>query len=698
MKNLEMYLLLFIVILLTSACQQEKISRSYINDDGQLAIRLDLEYLSNSLIISGEEGALFFDTELGRTWINELPDEENWEEASYYAKWEQENRVIELSVEAADEHYTFSLKGNPAEDILKWGFGLSASDDEYFTGLFERTVDGNQKESWKEGIETAMNLRGEAVDMIIKPTLSLYTPFYLSSNNYGLFVEGTWPGHYDFCKSNPDLVQIAFEGPSFSAKFYTSSKPADIVKQHTLNSGPVLVPPKWAFQPWRWRDNHVHLDEYYDGTKVNAPYNSQLVEDILMMESYDIPCGVYWVDRPWAKGYHGYADFEWDNERLPNAEEMIEWLKSRDIKFMLWIAPWVAGDMRKTAHEKGYSIPIKGAGGGVHPDSIALLDFTNPDACKWWQENGLEKMLKQGVAGFKLDRSEELVPETRDVFFADGRTAREVRNEYPVLYAKTVYESARKIHGDDFALLTRAGYTGSSRYTSFWGGDIGSPQEGLRAAIVALLRSSVIGFPIWGSDIGGYWQGDLDREVFARWLAFGCFSPIMEVGPTEDVAPWSMNSEPSYDEGLIAIWRLYAKIHSNLADYSYELALNANKTGMPIARPLFLQFPDQKEAWDDWQTFMYGNDILVSAIWKKGVTSHKLYLPAGEKWKDAWSAEGKVYEGGQWIDMETPMHMIPIFIREGSEIDPGNIQKLYEESLEIAKTKPDLAALEKEAF
>ena len=220
----------------------------------------------------------------------------------------------------------------------------------------------------------------------------------------------------------------------------------------------------------------------------------------------------------------------------------------------------------------------------------------------------------------------------------------------------------------------------------------------MRAAIIALLRSSVIGFPVWGSDIGGYWQGDLDREVFARWLAFGCFNPIMEVGPTEDLAPRSMNSEPSYDEELSALWRLYAKIHSVLADYSYELALNANKTGMPLARPLFLQFPDQKEAWEDWQTYLYGDDILVSAIWKKGVRSHKLYLPDGENWKDAWSTEGRVYEGGQWIDVETPMYKIPIFIREGSEIDLGNIQKLFEESLEIAKTKPDLAALEKVAF
>ncbi|PRY97818.1 alpha-D-xyloside xylohydrolase [Marinilabilia salmonicolor] len=694
---MKKYLVILTVLLLAYSCQPPRHGQSFLNEDGNLSIQLDFENLSNPLIISGDQGAFYFETKDGRNWIKELPDQQTWTDSSYLAKWNLEEAEVQLLVEVNADSYHLSLNSDAEVDILKWGLGLNASDDEYFTGLFERAVDGNQTESWKEGIQTAMNLRGEAVDMLIKPTLSLYTPFYLSSNNYGMFVEGTWPGHYDFCKTNEDMVLIEFEGPSFSAVFYTADNPATIVQQHSLAVGPTLVPPKWAFEPWRWRDNHEHKQTYYDGTEVKAPYNSQLVEDILMMEAFGIPCGVYWVDRPWAKGVYGYADFEWDPQRFPEAKAMLNWLGERDVKFMLWIAPWVAGDMQQVAHEKGYSVPMKGPAGGIDPDSAALIDFTNPEACKWWQENGPEKMLKQGVAGFKLDRSEELVPETRDVLFADGRSAREVRNDYPVLYAKTVHESAKKIHGDDFALLTRAGYTGSSKYTSFWGGDIGSPQEGLRAAIIALLRSSVIGYPVWGSDIGGYWQGDLDREVFARWLAFGCFNPIMEVGPTEDLAPWSMDSEPGYDEELIAIWRVYARLHSDLADYSHQYAVEANETGMPIVRPLFLHFPEQSDAWSDWQTFLYGEDILVSAIWQKGVELHRMYLPAGERWVDAWNP-GDVFEGGQWIEVESPMYKIPLFIREGAQTELGNIQQLYEESLQISQKKPDLFVLEKEAF
>lgn len=694
--NIFGYLTLAITLWLLASCERDQlVSLTYRETDQLLSLEINDSLVKAPLLftLGDEKGAIYLITAEGRHSISGKPSKCSNRKDQFSAQWKLQERLLTITIKKEEGVYCYDFSAEPSEGILGWGMQLAASPDEYFTGLFERVIDGPQADSWKEGITEAMNLRGQTVDMIIKPTVSLYSPFYLSSNGYGLFVEGTWPGRYDLCKTDPEKVNIEFEGSRLSGRIYTSNAPAGLVKAHALHTGPSIVPPRWAFLPWRWRDNHENRKTYYDGTPVTSPYNSQLTEDILMMKALDIPCGVYWVDRPWGKGELGYDDFEWDENRFPQAKAMIDWLHRNDTRLLLWIAPWVNGKMKAEAHEKGYSQPIKAPFHNYTDENLALLDLTNPAARDWWQEKGVEKMLLQGVDGFKLDRSEELVPETNELILHDGRTAREVRNDYPVMYVKTVNESARKIKGDDFMLIPRAGYTGSAQYSGFWGGDIGSEPEGLRAAIIAVQRCAIMGYPIWGSDIGGYWHADLDREVTARWLAFACFNPLMEFGPTEDRAPWDMDSEPAYDAELIAIWRFYAKLHTALAETSYQLALEAHQTGMPVVRPLFLHYPEQAEAWTDWQTFLYGPDILVSAIWEKGCTQHHCYLPAGETWVDAWNPN-REYEGGQRVSVDTPLEKIPVFIRKGSGIELGDLQTLWIESLLIAEHQPNLKAME----
>jgi alpha-glucosidase (family GH31 glycosyl hydrolase) len=777
-------IILLIFLLFTKALKAEVFDVSLTEKEGILAITISDSYIRKPLeIISSEQGLIYFETEEGRKWLKGKPENEKEIKNGFHGEWNVEGRTATIKIieekgkinDLGGRQFSIIFSADFDKDILGWGFSLVCDVNEYFTGLFERTVDGHQKNSWRKGIEAAMNLYGESVDMIIKLSLSLYCPFYISSRGYGLFTLGTWPGHYDFGKENQKRVKIYFEGNSFKSKLYTADKPATLIKAHSLYVGPTILPPQWAFRPYRWRDNHHNRETYYDGSPVNAPYNSETVEDILMMEALDIPFSVYWVDRPWAIGPYGYNDFVWDLERLPNIVDMLEWIHSKDKKFMLWIAPWVMGDMAKESYEKEYFLPTKYmAEVGIHrseqinnlkylksevlPDLIksiwemelddfeyiirtllgvdveetdtnrikkirndlieclkktdsleklqefllrmngrrALVDFSNPEARKWWQDNGPRKLILDGVDAFKLDRSEEIVPEDRKTTNYEGKIAREYRNHYPVDYLKATYDITKKMLGDDFLLMPRAGYAGSSKYAVFWGGDIRSPPEGLRTAIIAVQRSAIIGYPLWGSDIGGYWGG-LDREIAGRWLAFGCFCPIMEVGPTRDKGFWDMEWEPHYDTTLIAIWRTYAKIHDKLTDYTYSTAREAHETGMPVVRPLFLIYPNQEDAWKDWQTYLYGSDILVSPIWQKGKLEHSLYLPAGEKWINAWNRK-EIIQGGQTVTIKTPWHKIPIFIREGSNVKLGDLNKLYNESLNIARKKPDMKELERKEF
>jgi alpha-D-xyloside xylohydrolase len=204
-----------------------------------------------------------------------------------------------------------------------------------------------------------------------------------------------------------------------------------------------------------------------------------------------------------------------------------------------------------------------------------------------------------------------------------------------------------------------------------------------------------MGYPNWGSDTGGYNQQMMEQEVYARWLAFSCFTPIMEVGPTRNVGFWNLPREPSYDAEVIAVWRLYARLHQRLVDYSFRSAQEATRTGMPIVRPLLLVDPQASEAWSQWWTYLYGSDIVVSPIWEKGRRQQQVYLPRGAKWQDAWRPE-KTYDGGQTITVEAALHQIPLFVRVGAGLELGDLNKEYAEARAIAERRPDLKALDAE--
>ena len=634
---------------------------------------------------------LFYETTAGRTYLPAFSPTGSVARAP----WSREStmpdgHVIRVSVTPQSGRFNIGITARPNSDIVRWGFAVETGADEYMTGLMERVVDGAQALSWAPGISAAMNLKGQKVDMLVKPTTSIYSPFYLSSRGYAIFVKGTWPGVFDFAAAQPDRTRVEFEGPALDFVVYSADNPAALVKAHAMDAGPPVLPPKWIYGPWRWRDEHTQRTAYYDGTPVTGPFNSEVMEDVLMMKAFDIPNAVYWIDRPWGPGPIGYDDFEIDSQRLPHFAEMVRWLDSYGARTMLWIAPFLNGKMATEGLARKLTLPgqIRPANGQNYP----LVDLTNPAGKAYWQE-GIVKLLRLGVAGFKLDRSEENIPETGPDKVFDGRSIRENRNAYPAMFVQAAYEVAAKHRGNDFVVMPRAAYTGSSRYGIFWGGDIGGTQEGLRASIISVQRSAVMGYPNWGSDTCGYNEQLMEQEVCGRWLAFSALTPIMEVGPTRNVAFWNAPRPPQYDDNLIALWRLYSRLHQRMIDYSYQLAKDAHRDGMPIVRPMFIVDPSHPEAWANWWTYMYGPDVVVSPIWQKGVRKQQVYLPAKSRWRDAWRPD-VTYKGGQVVTVDAAAHQIPLFVRVGSPLFLGDLNHEWQESQAIARTKPNLKTLE----
>jgi alpha-glucosidase (family GH31 glycosyl hydrolase) len=599
-----------------------------------------------------------------------------------------DGRVVKLSVVPDGNNFTLKLTAQPSTLISKWGLAIEAGKDEFFTGIMERLIDGPQQLTWAAGGTAVLNLRGQQIDMILKPTLSVYAPFYISSRGYAVFVKSDWPGHFDFCATDSSRVQIEFEGPSLEMKIYTSRDPAELVREHAMDAGPPFLPPKWIYGPWRWRDENTERATYYDGTPVTGPFNSEFMEDVLMMKAFGIPNSIMWIDRPWGPGPQGYDDFEIDTQRMPNFEASIQWIKQQNSHMIMWIGPFFQGKMEEEALAKGYNLP----GQTDPPRDYPMVDFSNPAAKTFWQD-GVAKLLKMGVEGFKMDRAEENIPESGNYKIFDGRSIREDRDAYPPMYIKAAYDVTLKFHPDqDFVLMPRAAYTGSSAYGVFWGGDVAGTEYGLRAEIIAAQRNAVDGYPNWGTDTCGYTLL-VEQEICGRWLAFSAFTPIMEVGPTRNLGFWDLPRTPSYDTDLIALWRLYARLHDRLAAYSYAAAQQAHATGMPIVRPLFLVDPKSPAAWANWWTYEYGPDLLVSPVWKNGQRTQDVYLPRGSRWRDAWQPT-KIYAGGKTITVPADTYQLPLFIRVGSSVDVGDLNKEWKDSQAIAQTKPDLAALD----
>lgn len=518
----------------------------------------------------------------------------------------------------------------------------------------------------------SLNRRGEVVEEYVRPTMALYAPFYQSSAGYGLHVAGTTPGEFDVGATDNDALRFRFEtgtsAESHTLHYYLfAGEPTAVVDEYTALTGRPFVPPEWAFEHWRWRDELAAGEpREVDGVEINA----QVADDLLRYEEHGIPPGVYMIDRPWSPGEFGFQRFAWDEERLPNAAQMLELLAERGYRLVLWTSAWAVGD---AAGENGAEAQERGY---LAPGSDRIVDLTNVEAWEWWKAKHVAFARAWDVAGWKLDRGEEFIPSRRMDVWADGRSGREVHNEYPTLQARLLFEAMREARGDDFVIKTRAGYTGTQQYAIAWGGD--SPGStnfgagkgtdlGLRDAIIQLQRAGFLGYPIWGSDTGGYYEFK-DREVFARWLAFSAFTPLMEIGGIGAHAPWDMPTRPRVDEEMIEIYRRYVQLHHDLMPYTLRHARVAGETGLPIARALVFDFPDDPRVRDLWDEFMYGDDLLVAPVWRTGDRSREVYLPEGT-WEDFWDGD-RTFEGPATITAEAPLDRIPVFVRAGADV-PG---------------------------
>jgi alpha-glucosidase (family GH31 glycosyl hydrolase) len=576
--------------------------------------------------------------------------------------------------------------------LVALGAAFASPADERIYGLTERLRD-SPPIAEEAGIEIpvddirppevgGLDRRGERVEMLVRPTQSLYAPFFQSSRGFGLEVAGSAIGAFDLAASDPGIVSLRFEvgnaPESRRLVIHLIDGPGHprILEEYAALHGAPFVPPRWAFHHWKWRGELPRGPvAELDGVTLNA----EVVDDLVMYEELGFPPGVYLFDRPVLAGEYGFARFEWDEERLPHPREMLAALRRRGWRILLWSSLFACGsgpfDLGTEAFRRGFLAP----GPAVAPRCADvggqnfILDPTNAEAARWFEDLLAGFVAANDLDGVKLDRGEEHIPTGATDVWADGRTGREVRNDYPTLQARLHHDAMARHRPDgDFLVFTRSGYTGTPRWAIAWGGDTAGSESfgagpgtdlGLRAAIIQQQRAAFLGYPVWGSDTGGYYPFK-DRELFARWLEFSAYSGLMEIGGVGSRAPWAMPTEPAYDEELIAIYRRFTTLRAELVPYLVAAAEEARARGLPLVRPLVFAWPDDPEVGDLWDEYLLGPDLLVAPVWRLGGRARSVYLPAGS-WTDVRFPE-RTYTGPVRIEVEVPLDHIPVYRRGGA--------------------------------
>jgi alpha-D-xyloside xylohydrolase len=471
-------------------------------------------------------------------------------------------------------------------------------------------------------------------------------PFHLSTSGYGMLVDTTSRVHYDLGHSATASASVDVRGDRFSCVFFCQESFREIVETYTGLTGRPDRPPKWSFGTWMSRLGYESRAEL------------ERITDRLRAE--EIPSDVVHLDPFWMRENHA-CDLEWDREQFPNPEGMIDDLHEKGFRLSLWEHPHVpvGTDAFETGVREGYFVDTPQGKPYVMDRTCqgsyrgAIVDFTDPDAVAWWQGKHHD-LLEMGVDVFKTDYGEYL-PE--DAVLSNGRGGAAMHNLYPYLYNQAVYEATRDANGEDGFVWARSAWVGSGKFPVHWGGDPHPSRSGMAAALRGGLSASLSGIAFWSHDIGGF-RGTPSAELYVRWAQFGLLSSHARCHGTTPREPWA------FGERATELFREYAQLRYRLLPYIYTYAEVAARTGLPVARPFVLEYPDDPTAQRMYTEYLLGEDLLVAPVFSE-TGSRSVYLPAGT-WHDYWT--GEAYEGGQTVDLSVELADLPLFQRAGSVV------------------------------
>ena len=490
-------------------------------------------------------------------------------------------------------------------------------------------------------------------------------PFFMSSRGYGMFLHTTAPVTCDFGNYFSGVNSLMLGDDELDLFVFLGS-PKEILDEYTQLTGKSPLPPLWSFGLWMSR----------------CTYNAEKqVRDIAaQLRANKIPCDVLHLDTGWFET-DWRCDYRFSTSRFNDPQKMIADLKSDGFHISLWQLPYFVPKNTLFNELVEKNLVVRDAKGNL-PYEDAVLDFSNPKTVEWYQDK-LAGLLKMGVGAIKVDFGEAA---PNNGLYASGRTGFYEHNLYPLRYNQAVADITKKTTGENI-IWARSAWAGSQRYPIHWGGDAESTDQGMAAELRGGLSFGLSGFSFWSHDVGGFTANsvaNMDKNLYARWLAFGMLSSHSRCHGVAPKEPWN------YGQAFMDEFRVIDELKYKLMPYVYAQAKDCSDHGLPMVRALFVEYPDDPGSWNVDDEYLFGSSILVAPLMEKNLTGRNVYLPPGT-WIDYQT--GKSYDGG-WQKIEAGKLPVVMLVRDGTVLPQI---KLAQSTLQMDWSQLDLVVFAKDA-
>ncbi|MGU8407631.1 glycoside hydrolase family 31 protein [Clostridium perfringens] len=532
-----------------------------------------------------------------------------------------------------------------------------------YYGLGEKGGDLNKKGCYTENFNTD---DPETDDDSI--TYYKTIPFYVALKEeatYGIFFDNSFRSYFDMGKEMGDRIFFGAIGGQIQYYFIPGENIKEVVKNYTALTGRMEMPPLWSLGYQQCRFSYFSQEEVRELVKT--------------FEEKDIPLDVVYLDIDYMDGFR-VMTFKTPN--FDDAAGLIGDLKEKGIRTITIIDPGVKVDEEYPVFKRGkegnhFTKKLDGEMfiGAVWPGNSAFPDFSNKDCREWWKSELKKFISEHGMDGIWNDMNEPCV------FNNDHKTMletclhnsdngviehKEFHNRYGFEMSRCSKEAQEELHPNERGFsMTRATYAGGQRYSSVWTGDNMSLWSQMRMSISMNANLGISGFSFVGNDVSGFGL-DSSEELFIRWMEMGPFIPIFRNHSnmyTRRQEPWAFGPRAE------KIAKKSIELRYELLPYIYDLYYISHKEGLPIFRPMIMEYEKDMNLLNIREQFMLGENMLVAPVLYEGERSKTIYLPKGS-WFNYFTMEK--LQGGKWYKLPCELDEILVFVKEGSIIPTYN--------------------------